>query len=214
MTKLNATFPAGPAIPTATLLPADRRIVSRGGASASIEERDGEERIAVRDASARLVFELDPETGRCVVASAGDLSISAGGDVEIVAGGSIRCRSEKQIALEAGSDGSSSRFVLGKALAELTSRALRLAFTEASVSGERFAAKVGEAKLALTRLETVTERLFERAHSVFRTVEDLHQLRARRTRTLVKDGYYVKGGHATLEAEAEMKIDGKTIHLG
>ena len=41
----------------------ERRLIARSGASVSIAERDGIERIEVRDAQARLVFELDPVTG-------------------------------------------------------------------------------------------------------------------------------------------------------
>lgn len=167
--------------------PSERRLVARGGASVAIAQRDGAERIEVRDAQQRLVFELDPATGRTVLSvPAGDLAIRAAGDVDIHAGGTVRCRGDERVALEGGARDRRSTLTLGSGLAELVA----------------------------SRVETVADRLFEKARSVFRRVEDLHQLRAGRSRTVVTDGFHVKSGHAVLECDEEMKIDGKTIHLG
>lgn len=164
-----------------------RRLVTRAGASVGIAESEGRERIEVRDGEGRLVFELDPVTGRTVVTvPRGDLVLQAAGDVKIAAGGAVRCRGAEGIALEAGRGDQRSRLRLAAGLAEL-------------VAG---------------RVETVADRLFEKARSVFRQVEDLHQLRAGRARTVVADGFHLKSGHAVLECDDEMKIDGKTIHLG
>ena len=165
----------------------ERRLVSRAGATVTIAKRDGVERIEVRDAQARLVFELDPATGRTVVSvPAGDLAIAAAGNVDIVAGGTLRCRGAERVAFEAGAGERRARFVLSAALAELVA----------------------------SRIETVADRIFQRARSVFRQVEDLDQLRAGRSRAVVKDGFYVESGHTSIESAEEVKIDGKTIHLG
>ena len=79
----------------------ERRLVARGGASATVREDDHGYAIEVRDASARLIFELDLATGRAVVHAPGDLAIAAGGDVEIAARGAVRCRG-REIDLQAG----------------------------------------------------------------------------------------------------------------
>jgi hypothetical protein len=165
----------------------ERRLVSRSGATVEIAEREGAERIEVRDAQSRLVFELDPATGRTVLSvPAGDLAIAAAGDIDLVAGGQVRCRAAERVSVEAGSGEGRSSLVLGSALAELVA----------------------------TRVETVADRIFEKARTVFRKVEDLHQLRAGRSRTVVEDGFYVQSGHTSIESSEEVKIDGKTIHLG
>jgi hypothetical protein len=174
-----AETPPAPAAP--------RRLVALGGASVAIALRDGGERIEVRDAQQRLVFELDPATGRTVLSvPTGDLAIRAAGDVDIQAGGTVRCLGDERVVLQAGSRDRRSSLTLGAGLAELVA----------------------------SRVETVADRLFEKARSAFRQVEDLHQLRAGRSRTVVSDGFHVKSGHAVLECDEEMKIDGKTIHLG
>ncbi len=174
--------PAGEATPAS-----ERRLVSRTGASIAIAERDGGERIEVRDVGGRLVFELDPVTGRTVVTvPQGDLVLSAGGNVEIAAGGTVRCRGTEGVTLETGAGARRTRLSLAAGLAEIVA----------------------------SRVETVADRLFEKARSVFREVDDLHQLRAGRSRTVVKDGLHQKSGYAVLECDEEMKIDGKTIHLG
>jgi hypothetical protein len=212
---------------------AQRRLVATSGASTAVTDRDGVEQIEVRDAQQRLVFCFDPVTGKGIVsAPAGDLTLHAPqGNIDLVAGRSIRCRSEEQICLEAGPADPAppcdvtgtrrSSLVLGPALATLRSGALRLlgqhaevAIDETSYRGQRLAASLEEAKLVVTRLETVANRLLERAKSVFRTVEDLHQLRAGRMRTIAEQSYYLRGGHASLEADDDMKIDGKSIQLG
>jgi hypothetical protein len=165
----------------------ERRLTTRSGASVTIAERDGVEHIEVRDTRARLVFELDPATGRSVVTvPEGDLGIAVAGDIEIAAGKSIRWRAADEVRVEAGPAGARSTLRLGAALAELVA----------------------------TRVETVADRVFERARSVFRQVDDLYQVRTGRSRTVVKGGFTVESGHASIEAEQEMKIDGKTIHLG
>ena len=201
----------------------ERRLVSRTGATATLhDDANGQERIEVRDSRARLLFELDPATGRTVVwAPDGDLSFRARGDVEFVAAGSVRCRAENEVSLEAGEGPERSALSLGSRVASLSSQALRLAadgadlaFARANVTSTELRAKVTDAKVVMSRLETITDRLFEQARSVFRTVEDLHQLKTGRARTLVSGGYDLRAGHASLEAEAEVKIDGKTIHLG
>ena len=200
----------------------EQRLVSRAGATAALREEAGHERIEVRDSRSRLLFELDPATGRTVVwAPDGDLSFRAQGDVEFVAAGSVRCRAEKEVTLEAGEGRARSTLSLGSRVAALSSEALRLAadsadlaFTRANVTSSELRAKVTDAKIVMSRLETITDRLFEQARSVFRTVEDLSQLKTGRARTLVREGYDLRAGHASIEAEAEVKIDGKAIHLG
>jgi hypothetical protein len=164
----------------------ERSLVAACGASVTIAERGGRERIEVRDAQQRLVFELDPVSGRTVLSvPAGDLSIAAAGDVDIRAGGTVRCRGA-EVALEAGAGHTASRLSLRAGLAELVA----------------------------SRVETVADRLFEKARSAFRQVEDLHQLRAGRSRTVVAAGFHVKSGHTSIESDDEVRIDGKAIHLG
>ncbi len=199
--------------------PDERRLATAAGPSAAVIGQGGSERIEVRDAAGRPLFELDTATGRAVVmAPAGDLTLAAPpGDIELSARGSIRLRGEKSVELAA--EGAS--LTLERDAARLSARAMAFAaeraellFGEASYLGARLGAKLTEAKVAAERLETAAGTLFERAKSAFRTVDDLSQLRAGRTRTLVTDGHHLKAGHVLVDADEEVKLDGKRIQLG
>jgi hypothetical protein len=213
------SLPALAEIETSPL--SERRLVSASGASVTLRESTHESRIEVRDASSRLVFDFDLATGRAVVAVPGDLSLSAGGDVEIAAGGAVRCRGQ-EVELTAGRvgkeqtkvrlDGGALRFT-SRLLGVLADRA-DLAFGDARLASERLRAEVKDGQLVATRLETAADRIFEQARNVFRTASELHQLTAGRTREIVHGGSHLKAGHVSVEADDDVKIDGKAIHLG
>lgn len=197
----------------------ERRLVARGGASVTLREGEPGSSIEVRDASARLVFELDLVTGRAVVSAPGDLALSAGGDVLIEAGGKLRCAADE---VEIASRGETPvKVELAGGVLRLSSHILRaiadradLALRDASLDSDRVVARVGDGKLTATRLETAADRIFEQARNVFRTVEDLHQVVAGRTRAIVQGGMQIKAGHVAVDADEDVKIDGKSIHLG
>jgi len=200
----------------------ERRIATSSGASVGVREDETGERIEVRDAGARLLFEHDPKTGKSVLwVPDGDLAFKAAGNVDIDAGGAIRFRANDELRLEAGAgEGKTSLSLTGR-MAELSSQVLKLAsdsaelaFKKATLSSLELRAKVKDAHLVATRVETVTERLMEHARSVFRTIEDLHQVKAGRSRTLVERDHYLRAGNTTIEADEDVKIDGKGIHLG
>ncbi len=212
------TLPALADIETSPV--AERRLVSTGGASVTLREGEGESRIEVRDASARLVFDFDLATGRAVVHVPGDLALSAGGDIDIAAAGAVRCRGA-EVELTASASGQQSKVKLEGGALRLSSRILTaladradLALGDARLASERLRAEVKDGKLVATRLETAADRIFEQARNVFRTVDDLHQLTAGRTRSLVHGGAQLKAGHVSIEADEDVKIDGKAIHLG
>ncbi len=193
---------------------------SSAGPCALLRQQDGREWLEVRDAEDRVLFELDTRTGRAVVrAPSGNLSLEApGGDIELVAGGAVRCRGER-VELRTTDDGAALR--LGRELAELTAKQLTLGaerasvlVTETKLVGARFAATLHDAKVTAHRIETVADRLLERARAVFRRTDELHQLEAGRTRTVVREGHVVKAGHAILQAAEEVTIDGQRINLG
>lgn len=179
--------PAAPGQRPATevdLRKVDHRIRTMEGATACIRGSDAGEHIEVRDAQDRLVFELDP-SGRAILSVPSHLTLRAGGDVEIAAGGALRCRGADEVVLATG-DGDTTTLSLRRQAVELTSQVLSVA----------------------------AKHVFERAKSVFRHVDDLHQIKAGRARTLVKDGLAVKAGHASIRTVEELKLDGEAIHLG
>lgn len=68
--------------------------------------------------------------------------------------------------------------------------------------------------LVAHRLETQADTVISKATNVYASVEELNQLQAGRTRTLVKGSCHLQVRDAFLNAEEDFKIDGKQIHLG
>jgi hypothetical protein len=173
----------------------ERSIDTSNGARVSVIKRGATERIEVRDSACRLVFELDTTTGKATLCvPEGDLAVLAPkGNIDLVAGGRVSIQS--------------------KTLAVSAERA-ELRLTDLAFAGRRLAAKIGDIAIAGERIETKAERIFERARSVFRTAEDLAQLKAGRARTVVQGSFALKSGHTSIESRQETKIDGAEILIG
>lgn len=178
-----------------------QRLDTEAGASVTrICDRDGE-RLIVRDASDRMIVEIDATTGRTVVHAQGTLSFSAPqGDLELASGGAVRVRGER---IELASD-----------RLDVQAKKAGLALGDLAYAGTRLLAKLDDVRIHATRIESTVERLFQKAKSVFKTVEDLEQTRAGRVRTIVSGALYMKGETTTMEADGDVRVDGATIHLG
>lgn len=68
--------------------------------------------------------------------------------------------------------------------------------------------------LEARRLETNADTVVAKATNVYESVEELSQLQAGRTRTVVRGTCLLKARDAFLKAESDFKIDGTQIHLG
>lgn len=68
--------------------------------------------------------------------------------------------------------------------------------------------------LRARRLETQADTVTAKAKNVYQSVEELDQLQAGRTRTLVEGSCHLQARDAFLNAGEDFKIDGKQIHLG
>ncbi len=63
-------------------------------------------------------------------------------------------------------------------------------------------------------VETVADRVTQRVKRVFRFVEELDQLRARRVDYTAKKALHLHGENSLLTAEKLVKMDGENIHMG
>jgi hypothetical protein len=184
--------------------PAERTLSTREGATVAVVDAEDGERIQIRDKTNSMLLSIDPATGLVTISSErGNLALAApGGDIELHARGALRFRGEKDVAIDAGES------------LQISSKRAAIALTDATYAGTRLRTKVSDVKNVVERLETVTERLFEKAKAAYRQVEELSQLRAGRVRTLVRGSYLVRGETTSIEARDDVKIDGKHIHLG
>ncbi|MFO0616721.1 MAG: DUF3540 domain-containing protein [Polyangiaceae bacterium] len=177
------------------LPPEEQAIETSNGTRVAVVKRGATERIEVRDRAARLIFELDTVTNKATLTvPEGDLAVHApNGNIDLVAGGRVAIQSKSL---------------------DVSAERAELKLKDVAFAGLRFAAKLGEITIAGERIETRAERIFERARSVFRTADDLAQLKAGRARTVVQGSYALRSGHTTLESKQETKIDGAEILLG
>ena len=97
---------------------------------------------------------------------------------------------------------------------EITGISGKVRFAACSLLAGIMEVRSKKAVQAIDILDSVVGRVTERVRDSFRWIENLEQIRARRIRTIVKDRFSVKAGHASLISEEEVTIDGKKIHIG
>lgn len=202
------------------------------GAQARVVEREGVEHIQVCNPQGQLVFEYDPASGRTTVSiPVGDLALETPrGSIEMRAAEGVRFQSAGPVELDsatavslgvAGAGAASSRLLLGSEGARLRAPSLGVETRRASVAadelsyrGRKLRARLESALLVADRVETVAQRIVERAKNVYRRVEGLHQLRAGRSRTHVEGSHVLHAERSRIHARGPLKLDGERIHLG
>jgi hypothetical protein len=99
---------------------------------------------------------------------------------------------------------------------QLTLQAVRgdLRFGQASASAGSFTGVIGELRLFARHLSSQVDSLVQKARSSSRTVEDLDDLQAGRTRWEVEGHAQLHARQATVLAEGTVKIDGQRVDLG
>lgn len=194
------------------------------GARAVVSE---DHELSVYAPDGQLVFEYDPATGRQrVVAPAGRLEIVSARDVTLRSGNEISLEA-RRVTLR-GSEAVALRCGRGRTGMELSRREMRLASDRLLVAAEKTEVTSGEttlagnriegaferARLVAGRVESVARTVIEKAGNVYRSVENLAQLRAGRVRTLVEGSHVCRARKATLYAQEDVRVQADKIHLG
>jgi hypothetical protein len=123
----------------------------------------------------------------------GRVAVSAAEGVDIVSGGAVAMTS-----------------------AELHVRAGKgsVAIDELGFFGKLVQAEVARVALVAQEVDTVLERLTQRAKRVFRFVEEIDQTRAGTVDLRAQNLVGIRGENALISARVLAKIDGEQIHLG
>lgn len=90
----------------------------------------------------------------------------------------------------------------------------RVSFVDLSLRAETCRAEAGKASLVVRFFDSVMERVTQRVKNCFRTVEDTEKITAGRICTKVRQRFALKAKHASVQAEEEVSVDGKHIHIG
>ncbi|MEM1033433.1 MAG: DUF3540 domain-containing protein [Myxococcota bacterium] len=132
--------------------------------------------------------------------------------------GDMRVRSRGgQLELE----GDAGVSVQTRATLELTGRALKVRSEAAEVATEaltavvrRFRGRLDEAGLVTRTLDTVVERVTQKAARVYRTVTELDQLRARHFDHRADHSARISADNTVVTARQVVKVDGEQVHIG
>lgn len=166
--------------------------------------------LELRDSDGRLILEYDTREGKAIVyLPQAQLQVrSVEGKVEFASEQGMKFTTREMLELEA------ERGVRVSGPLDLRCPKAEARVGELNWQGERITARAGDVRVAWGRLEQVVGRLLTFAKSVYERVEGLLHSRAGRVRAESKGAYLIQGNHAEIAAEDDVKIQGKTIHLG
>jgi hypothetical protein len=135
------------------------------------------------------------------IGSAGDLHIESQGRVVVSAAEGVDLMSGGKLAMTAG---------------ELQVRAPKgsVAVEELGFFGRVVQAQVAKVALIADDVDTIVERIAQRAKRVFRFVEELDQTRAGAVDLRAHHLVAIRGENAVVSARVLAKLDGEQIHLG
>lgn len=192
--------------PAATLLTPDgARPVARRAVSCLVAPQAGD----------RVLFATLPGDEHWVLAVLAHAApqptrIEVDGDLELRApAGTITAAAGRGVTVATGGEAA----VLAGAVRVVAQRGLA-ALDELTLLAERLDAEVGRVRGTFTTVDTVLDRLSQRARRVYRVVEELDHLRARRVDYTAKDTFQVHAHDTLMTSEQLVKIDGDQIHVG
>jgi hypothetical protein len=96
----------------------------------------------------------------------------------------------------------------------IAARKAELQLDETQLEGKKLTGSIKSVKLAMKRCETLAETVIAKAKNVYRTVEELSQLKTGRLRNLVSRTYQLRSKTTLMKAEEDFNIDGEKINLG
>jgi hypothetical protein len=136
------------------------------------------------------------------------LQLPADSTVKVAQGG-LKFAVQEDLTLAAGRE-------LSAVAPQVTVQAVRAGFTLGALqlAAGLVEATVEQVKTVAEFLDTVAERVRLKAGSSHREVEDLEHLQAGQLYYSIKNVLNLRGKHAVMSAESEVRLDGERIHLG
>jgi hypothetical protein len=172
-----------------------KKIALSGGTYATTTGPPQTQKLQIFSKRNELLFEYDEETNKARVnLESGDLEF-------VTQNGNISFTSGREILLQ------------GQSVGVMAQRGV-FQVDETTYIGKKLLGKVDGVKLIAGRIEATAQSLIEKAKNVYRTVEQLSQLKTGRMRTLVDSTFHFKAKKAFLKAEEDYKIKAEKIHLG
>jgi len=181
-----------------------------GGASATVEDRDGGPYIVIRDRGGAVVIEFDPAHGRTTIhPPAGDLEVRVPGSMAMRAAGHLDLEGREGVAIR-----TSGVLDLHADRARLTARDTSVTGRSMKLHLREVVAHLSRAKGVLRELHLQSDRIISRTREMVTSVEGLWRTRAGRIDARVDEDYDLWAGRTSMRSKGRTRIDGKEIHLG
>lgn len=87
-------------------------------------------------------------------------------------------------------------------------------FSHSSFASNWCEVKLQKAAMIIHSLDRIINTVTEKIVNSFRTIDGIEQTKAQRIRTVVSERMFLKAKHTTINAEEEVSVDGKKIHIG
>lgn len=212
--KIQATYtPAAPGFIQARVMDAGEDICRLSGTAGSFTARRAASCLLQPAAGdTALVADVDGSLWVLAVLVRGDspavVPLPADSTLKVAAGG-LRVTVQEELTLAAGRE-------LTALAPQVSVQAGRASFGLGALqlAAGLVEATVDQVKTAAQFLDTVAERVRLKAGSVHRQVEDLEHLQAGQLFYSIKNVLNLRGKHAVMSAESEVRLDGERIHLG
>tara|TARA_R110002167_G_scaffold211484_19_gene416044 strand:+ start:1698 stop:2666 length:969 start_codon:yes stop_codon:yes gene_type:complete len=212
--------------------PASNHLDIGSGSYVKVDTSSGSPALKLFSKRNELLIEYDPESEKARVnIESGDLEfITRSGDIVLNSANNIQIKG-KNIDLM-GQSGVrfgvldrigqlTSSFSLDACQASLNSAKVRVSSQlgefqckEARLVAAKFRGTVEDSQLIVDKLSTVANTVTEKAKNVYRTVEELTQLKTGRMRTLVASTFHLKAKKTMMKAQDDFKVNADKIHLG
>lgn len=207
------------------------RIETADGGRVEIETTERRSKVSVYARNGRLLFEYEPHAEKVRVdlqaddlefATTGRIAFSAGERIELAAP-DIRLDATRRarVGIVGSADQATSgidihpgEMVIESPQVGLTADTGRFAVRDASYQGNRLSVALQRSRVVIDRMESISKTVIAKATNVYRTVEQLAQLRTGRMRTIVESTYHLKSRKAYLKAREDFNVDGEKINLG
>ncbi len=202
------------------------------GAYIMIDESNQSPALRVFSKRNELLVEYDPESEKTRInVEKGNLEFTThNGDIVFDSQQNIRFNGQTVELASRSSVQLSVSDALGQLISSLSIRPKQMKINSAEVGitaqksefhiketrylGKIFRGNIEDAQLIAGKLTTIAKSITEKAKNVYKTVEQLTQLRTGRMRTLVGSTFHLKAKKTYMKAEDDFKINADKIHLG
>jgi len=202
------------------------------GAYAMVDETLDSPALKLFSKRNELLIEYDPESEKVRInVDSGDLEfLTRNGDIIFDSANNIQLKGQN-IEL-AGQSGIrlgvidtlgqiASSFILRPCKTSLSSSKLTITARQGEIQlkelrfvSSKFLGKIKDSQLIVDKLSTIANSINETAKNVYKTVEQLTQLKTGRMRTLVESTFHLKAKKTYMKSQEDFKVKADKIHLG